>query len=131
MRRCDESPPEQLLQAIAQFNSHEWFECHETMEELWIGEKGEIRNFYQGLLQIAVSLHHWGNGNFGGAISLLKKGTALLSCVSGICQQVDVSSFIAGSHDTLVALEGLGRERMWELKKENFPRLLLVSKIRA
>ena len=42
MRRCDESPPGQLLLAVRQFNAREWFECHETLEDLWIGEEGEI-----------------------------------------------------------------------------------------
>lgn len=128
MRCCEESPPEQLLHAVAQFNSREWFECHETLEELWRGEQGEIRRFYQGVIQIAVSLHHWNNGNFGGAVSLLKKGMALLSCVAGICQQVDVAGLIADSRDTLNALESLGHGRMRELKKEHFPLVRLVLK---
>ena len=62
MRYCEELPPGQLLLAIRQFNSREWFECHETLEELWIGETGEVRDFYQGMLQIAVALHHWRKG---------------------------------------------------------------------
>ena len=129
MRRCEESPPEQLLHAVAQFNSREWFECHETLEELWHGEKGRGRNFYQGVIEIAVSLHHWNNGSFAGAVSLLKKGMAHLGCVAGICQQVDVSGLIEDCRATLTALEGLGRERMGELKKERFPLLRLVLKV--
>ena len=78
-RECNEAPPGQLLQAIREFNRHEWFECHETVEDLWIGEVGEVRNFYQGLIQIAVALHHWRNGNFGGAVSLLKQNCSKLS----------------------------------------------------
>jgi hypothetical protein len=130
MRLCDEAPPQQLLQAIDQFNRQEWFACHETLEELWVGEQGEIRNFYQGVIQVAAALHHWGNGNFGGAISLLKGGTELLSRVAGSCQQVDVAGLIADSRHTLAALEGLGRMRMGELQEEAFPRMRLVSEIR-
>ncbi len=47
----------------------DYFECHEVMEELWL-EEG--RNpLYQGLLQVAVGLYHFRNGNLGGAIKLM------------------------------------------------------------
>ena len=65
MHCCAESPSGQFLLGIRQFNAGEWFECHETVEDLWIGEEGELRNFYQGIIQVAVALHHWRNGNFG------------------------------------------------------------------
>ena len=68
---CHESPPGQLLLGIRQFNGQEWFECHETLEILWLKETGEVRDLYQGIIQIAIALHHWRNGNFGGAVSLL------------------------------------------------------------
>ena len=74
MLKCEESPPGQLLLAIRQFNNREWYDCHETIEELWLGETGEMRNFLQGTLQISVALLHWRNGNYGGAISLLESG---------------------------------------------------------
>lgn len=76
MRHCEESPPGLLLLAIRQFNVGQWYECHETLEELWIGEMGEVRDFFQGVLQIAVALHHWRNGNYGGAFSLLNGGSS-------------------------------------------------------
>ena len=81
-RLCSESPPGQLLQAIREFNSRAWFECHETVEDLWIGSEGEVRDFYQGIIQVAVALHHWRNGNFGGAVSLLKGGAGYLGHTS-------------------------------------------------
>ncbi len=45
MRYCEESPPRQLLEAVRQFNAGEWFECHETLEDLWVGEKGKCATF--------------------------------------------------------------------------------------
>lgn len=76
MDLCEQSISGKLLQALGEFNRGDWFECHETLEDLWIGSEGEIRDFYQGALQLAVALHHWRNGNFGGAMSLLKGGQA-------------------------------------------------------
>ena len=128
---CNDSPPGQLLQAIREFNGREWFECHETVEDLWIGEEGEVRDFYQGIIQIAVALHHWKNGNFGGAVSLLKGGAAYLGHVSGACQWVDVAALIAGADRMRVALEELGKEHMEALDPALIPLIQTVSAART
>lgn len=127
MRTCNQSPPGQLLQAIREFNNQEWFECHETIEDLWIGQTGEIRDFYQGLIQIAVALHHWRNGNFAGAVSLLKGGTGYLGRVSDQCQWVDVAALIGDAERMRTALESLGKEQMEEVEPGLIPRILTVS----
>ncbi len=130
-RSCHESPPGQLLQGIREFNNRQWFECHETVEELWIGAEGEVRDFYQGLIQIAVALHHWRNGNFGGAISLLKGGSGYLAHVAGECQWVDVAGLIADAERMHAVLEELGRERMASLDQALIPQIKTVSTARA
>jgi predicted metal-dependent hydrolase len=130
-RTCHESPPGQLLQGIREFNSREWFECHETVEDLWIGECGEVRDFYQGIIQVAVALHHWRNGNFGGAVSLLKGGARYLGQVSGECQWVDVTGLIADADKMRAALEELGAERMQALDSSLIPLIRTVSRPRA
>jgi predicted metal-dependent hydrolase len=126
-RTCNDSPPGQLLQGIREFNTREWFECHETVEDLWIGAEGETRDFYQGIIQIAVALHHWRNGNFGGAVSLLKGGAGYLQHVDGPCQWVDVAALIADADRMRTALEELDRERMHTLDPEFIPRIKTVS----
>ena len=130
-RECADSPPGQLLQGIREFNRRDWFECHETVEDLWIGEVGEARNFYQGLIQIAVALHHWRNGNFGGAVSLLKGGAGYLRAVSDRCQWVDVAALIADSDRMRAALEELGKERMEFLDPGLIPQIKTVSAARS
>lgn len=126
MRNCDETPPSELFLAIRQFNGGRWFECHETLEDLWVGESGEMRDFYQGVLQVSVALHHWRNGNFGGAVSLLKGGGGYLRRVSMVCQRVDVAGLIAAADTLRESLEELGPDRMRELSPSLIPRLELV-----
>jgi len=58
------------LQGIEYFNDCEFFEAHEIWEELWSDCQGPSRKFYQGLIQAAVCLHHFGNGNLHGARKL-------------------------------------------------------------
>jgi predicted metal-dependent hydrolase len=127
MRQCNESPPGQLLLAIRQFNARQWYECHETLEDLWIGEAGEVREFLQGTLQIAVALLHWRNGNYGGAVSVLTSGIKHLRHVSDACMWVDVAGLISDANRVREALEELGRERMNELDPSYIPRLRTVS----
>lgn len=62
--------PALYLQGIAHFNDRDFFEAHEVWEELWMEEQGPPRRFYQGLIQAAVALHHFGNGNLRGAKKL-------------------------------------------------------------
>lgn len=55
-------------------NEQDYYECHEVMEELWLQEgKNKL---LQGLLQVAVGLYHFRNGNLSGAIKLFEQALA-------------------------------------------------------
>jgi uncharacterized protein len=118
MQQCQDAAPQELLQAIEEFNRGDWFECHETLEELWVGGKGELRDFYQGVLQLAVAQHHWRKGNFKGALILLRGGADLLSRVAPVCQGVDVAALCLDAGRFHQALNALGEDRMGELACE-------------
>jgi len=66
------------LKGIEYFNKCEFFEAHEVWEEIWAGTEGDSRKFYQGLIQVAVCLHHFGNGNIRGAKKLFHSSTGYL-----------------------------------------------------
>lgn len=66
------------LAGIAHFNACDFFEAHEVWEELWTEYSGPSRKFYQGLIQVAVCLHHFGNGNTRGAKKLYHTSLAYL-----------------------------------------------------
>lgn len=56
-----------LGEAIRLFNEHEYFACHDVLEEMWGDTLGDDRDFLQGLLHAAVSLFHLSEGNPSGA----------------------------------------------------------------
>jgi hypothetical protein len=60
------------LAGILLFNAGDFFEAHEVWEDLWADSHGPERRFYQGLIQAAVGLCHFGNGNLGGAVKLYR-----------------------------------------------------------
>jgi uncharacterized protein len=65
-----------LLRGVEQFNGGLFFQCHDTLEELWSGIRGPSRGFFQGLIQVSVAFYHLGNGNLGGAASMLRRALA-------------------------------------------------------
>jgi uncharacterized protein len=75
----ESSDREAFLKGIDEFNRGHFFECHETWEDVWHGTRGDDRDFYQGLIQIAVGLYHLGNGNLSGGESQLEKGLGRLT----------------------------------------------------
>jgi predicted metal-dependent hydrolase len=69
------SPEEEAAfrRGVAEFNDGLFFECHDTLEELWTGLRGPSRDFFQGLIQVAVAFHHLSNLNAGGASSMMER----------------------------------------------------------
>ncbi len=59
-----------FVEGVRYFNECDFYEAHEIWEELWADHQGPSRRFYQGLIQVAVCLHHFGNGNTRGARKL-------------------------------------------------------------
>jgi predicted metal-dependent hydrolase len=67
------------LGGILFFNSRDFFEAHEVWEGLWLeSPAGPGRRFIQGLIQAAVALYHFGNGNFRGARKLYQTSRAYM-----------------------------------------------------
>ena len=69
----------EVLKGIEQFNTGFYFECHDTLEEVWGGLRGEHRDFFQGLIQVSVAFYHLTGGNLTGAASLLERALKRLS----------------------------------------------------
>lgn len=72
-----------------------------------------MRGLYHGILQIGVGFHHWRNGNFHGASTLLDEGIERLRPFAPRCQGVEVEALIAGAtaaREQLIALgaDGIG-----------------------
>lgn len=124
---CDGSPSGAVLRAFGEFNRGDWYDCHETLEDLWIGSEDEPRWFYQGILQIAIALLHWSNGNYGGSVSLLISGVEYLQRVSPVCQRIEVATLVAEAESFREELVRLGPERMAELPETLIPKMRLAS----
>ena len=88
---CGGEPPAGLLLGIEQLNAGEYWECHETLEEIWAREARDIRYLYQGILLVGVGLLHLGRRNHHGALTKLRSGVELLAAFEPSCLGVDVA----------------------------------------
>ncbi len=91
---CRQKPPPELLEGIRQFNRGEYYECHETLEQLWREETREIRDLYKGILQIGVAAFHAQRSNLKGAARLVLSGMELLSGFAPECMKIDVEHLL-------------------------------------
>ncbi len=117
-------PPPGLYVGIEQFNRHEFFECHETLEEIWLIEPGEVRRLYQGILQVGVGFYHTiRRKNYRGAVTLLQGGINYLRPFAPTCFGVDVAGLIAGAEQALAHIQMLGPERITEFDTSFIPQI--------
>jgi predicted metal-dependent hydrolase len=82
------------LKGIAYFNACEFFEAHEVWEELWKEYSGDLRLFYKGLIQAAVALHHFGNGNIRGARKVYRSSRGYLQQYRPTCLGLNLDKFL-------------------------------------
>ena len=83
------------LGGIRCFNERDFFEAHEVWENLWMHCAGPERRFYQGLIQAAVALFHFGNGNLRGAVKLYHSSKGYLEPFGRSYLGLDLAGFWA------------------------------------
>lgn len=124
---CAGEPSGELLRGIEQFNRGEYYECHETLETLWLAEPSELRVLYQGVLQVGVGLHHLLRGNYRGAVALLERGTDRLQGLGPECLGIDVEGLVREAEACRWELLGLGPARVGEFDRSLLPTVRLAG----
>ena len=125
MSVCDEPPPPNLIEGIAQFNRGEYFEQHETLELLWRAERRDVRRLYQGILQIGVAFHHLRRRNHHGTVYMLTRGAGYLAPFAPRCQGVNVERLLKDAAAALAEVERLGPHRLAEFDWRRVPKVEL------
>jgi predicted metal-dependent hydrolase len=115
-----------LLKGIEEFNRGLYFQCHETLEEIWAEEHGEDRLFYQGIIQIAVGYLKWEEGVIMGAIKLWRSGLEKLAAYPPVHLGVKLGPFIDQVRGDLGAME-IAYQKGGIVPQLKVPQLLLVS----
>ncbi|MBI1804434.1 MAG: DUF309 domain-containing protein [Ignavibacteriae bacterium] len=87
------SAENQFRRGIDEFNRGYYFECHDTLEDLWHETRGPDRLFLQGLIQVSVGFYHFFNGNYKGAASQFTRGLAKLDAYRPSHKGVELEEF--------------------------------------
>jgi uncharacterized protein len=107
--------PPAWLQGIDEFNSQEYYACHDTLEALWMDSIDPDKKFYQGVLQIAVACYHLCNRNWRGAVTLLGEGIGRLPYYQPVYAGIDVTGLIQDSSNLLKTLQAIEPKEIGEL----------------
>jgi len=110
-----------LAQGIEEFNTHRFFECHETLEGIWRAERRPLRQFDKGVIQVAAGFHHLRRNNWKGTVNKLESGTRYLEPFQPRYLGVDVQRLIEEARRCRSAVLELGRERIAEFDRSRIP----------
>jgi predicted metal-dependent hydrolase len=84
-----------LAAFLRAFGEGAFFDAHEILEAFWVGYSGADRDFYKGLIQAAVALHHASTGNALGAAGVGARARGHLAPYAPRYQSVDVDAILA------------------------------------
>jgi predicted metal-dependent hydrolase len=59
-----------LREGVRSFNAGDYETAHEQFERVWMSTQGSDSDFYKGLIQACIAMHHFQRGNLEGASKL-------------------------------------------------------------
>jgi uncharacterized protein len=110
--QCDDVPPPLLLKGLHEFNTGQYFECHETLETAWRAEAGPVRDLYQAVLQVGLGYYQIERGNYTGARKMFLRAERWLNNLPDRCRGIDVTGLRADAAAARAHLEAIGPARI-------------------
>lgn len=95
-----------LAEGVRLFEEQQYFLCHETLEEHWAEAPEEERDFYQGLIHLAVGFLHHEKGNARGARLQFNKASKRLAAYPDEYQGIDLGGVRRFLDEAQAALGG-------------------------
>ncbi|MBL1216396.1 MAG: DUF309 domain-containing protein [Planctomycetes bacterium] len=90
-----EEERQRFLEGIALFNRKEFFEAHETWEDVWNMSVQDKARFYQGMIQLAVALEHMTRHNPRGVKKVWQTMLAKFAGLPPVYMGVDWQGLVA------------------------------------
>ncbi|MCL4530694.1 MAG: DUF309 domain-containing protein [Chloroflexi bacterium] len=117
MSECDGALHPHAREGLILFNEGKYFEAHEELETAWKGEKGKIRELYQGILQAGVTYLHITRGNYPGAIKVYGRSMRWLKQWPETCRGVEVGRLRNDLDAAIEEVKRLGESRIAEFNR--------------
>lgn len=116
-----ETIPADFWRGVEQFNHGQFYDCHDTLEAIWMEAAAPDKAFLQGVLQVAVALYHLGNLNWKGAVILLGEGIRRLVPYQPEYFGIDVEQLIDQSDRLLTTLQQSGPNQVGAIAAQVYP----------
>ena len=91
----------ELARAAALFDAAEYHAAHEVLDELWEQGNPEEADFFKGLIQACIALHHHQQGNPDGARKLYSGHRRYLGRFLPADRGLDLAALLAGMQAAL------------------------------
>lgn len=85
------SYPDRYLLFIEYFNTAKFMSAQTTLDEIWVKDTTEDKDFLGGLIQCAVSLYHLTNGNPNGAKKIYEKARSMIDPYGDLKDGIDLA----------------------------------------
>lgn len=128
LESCNGDIHPKAIEGMYLFNLRKFFEAHEELEIAWNEEKGEIRDLYRGVLQVAVTYLHITRGNYDGAIKVYKRSQRWLQGWNDVCRGINIKQFQEDARNIMNEVERLGKERIGEFDISFFKKIQWTEK---
>src|SRR6266849_6822357 len=112
--QCDGTPPPLVLKGLHEFNAHEFFECHETLEAAWNQEQGPVRELYRAILQVGIAYYQIQRRNYAGARKMFLRMVQWFAPLPDYCMGINVAQLHKDALAARAHLEALGPEKIAE-----------------
>lgn len=96
---------EWLREGLERIRRGEYFEAHESLEDAWRAAEPAEKDFFQGLVHVAVAWHHAGRGNRPGCERQLAKAARRLGPFAPEHRGVDVAAVLQSVEVAQAAVE--------------------------
>ena len=97
-----------LAAGVARWDEERYFEAHECLEDVWHHAAPEDREFWKGVIQIAVGCVHHQRGNPAGAVTLLERAAGRLEGYPDVHHGVDVEELVVFARGAVAAIRDAG-----------------------
>jgi predicted metal-dependent hydrolase len=110
-----------LARAIREFNDGLFFQSHETLEEVWIVSPWPVRNFFQGIIQVAAAFVHLKRNQYPGTHRLLTEAILKLEDFAPRYLGVNVERLLTDARRCRDEVLALGEDRLHQFDPRLIP----------
>jgi predicted metal-dependent hydrolase len=111
------------IEGMMLFNMGKFFEAHEELEDAWREERGDVRDLYRGVLQVAVVYLHITRGNYDGAVKVYERCIKWLRDWPDVCRGIQVEKLRNDLESVIGEVRRLGKENIRNFDQTMFKKV--------